>query len=1301
MPPPSPQPILPVLERRDDIAALIQSHQILILCGQTGSGKTTQLPQICLDLGLARTAQIAHTQPRRLAARAVAARIAEERDSPLGQLVGVKVRFHEQTSRATRIKVMTDGMLLAELASDPSLRNYAVIIIDEAHERSLNIDFLLGYLRTLLPKRPDLKLIVTSATIDPKRFSDYFGGPAIAPVIEVSGRMFPVEVRYAPPPGQDDEPDRVSTEAVADAVEDLTSTSASGDVLVFLPGEREIRLAADAISRRRLNLEVLPLFSRLSNAEQDRIFHPAPNRQRVILATNIAETSLTVPGIRYVVDTGLARQARYDPARKIQRLPIEPVSRAAADQRAGRCGRVQSGICVRLYSQTSFNARPAFTDPEIRRTSLASVILSMLALDLGPIDAFPFIEPPPAAAIDDGYHTLFELGAIDAPSRTAALTPIGRDLSRIPLDPRVARMLLAAQSEGAVNDVITLAAALSIQDPRERPAARQEAADSAHQVFRDPTSDFLSLLNIADQYRHAESTLSTGPLFNWCRDHFLAPARMREWSDMSRQLRDIARDLDISIAPPGAPRADPDRIHRALLAGLISNVACREAEQGSFDFRSVRGGVVHIFPGSALFKKSPKWIMAAEIVETSRLYARTVAKIDPEWLEELAAHMFKRQLTDPHLDAETGVPSAFERVSMSGIVVVPRRPADLAKADPAAARRIFIAEALAKARWKSDLPLIAHTRATLAHARDAEHRLRKRNLARTDDELAAWFDARLPSHIRGPDDLTRWLAADPANEPRLRLSPADVLKPEAAEAFDQSRYPDTIALPGATKPLAIAYALAPGKDDDGLTLSLPLLSLPALTPDRAAWLVPGLVPELILVLLKQLPKDRRAQLESKSPLPDLSQSLADLLDFAAAPLPTALAEAIHVLYALDLPPALFTAALKGLPDHLKLRVRVLDELDRPIAESHDLPALITKLEPRLAKARSARAKVAFAQTNLTAWTFDDLPDRTTPDSPDSPAFPALVDDRDSVSLTLAASPEHAAALTHHGVRRLFALACAEDLGYHLEALPNLHDLVRLYQPFGTAAELKADLAALMAERAFTLGQPPVRTRADFEQRLADQRHRLAAVSRDVADLITRILEPRAKVAHRLASGTPRLWAASIADIREHATYLLPRGFLLNVPDPRLRRYPIYAESMRERLFSLREEGSKVEQSALAAFSPHWKRYTGYIAQAMSRQRQSLEAAGEPAAPAATPSSAKAKAPLPQTRRAGALVNLDAGQWAAHAAATALLPPALDAYRWALEDLRVALFAPQLAGAKPSTTVADIERLWKSVPDPAR
>ncbi|MBY0262454.1 MAG: DUF3418 domain-containing protein, partial [Phycisphaerales bacterium] len=687
----------------------------------------------------------------------------------------------------------------------------------------------------------------------------------------------------------------------------------------------------------------------------------------------------------------------------------------------------------------------------------------------------PFIEPPAQAAIDDGYHTLFELGAIDAPSREGRLTDIGRDLSRLPLDPRIARMLLAARAEGAVDDVITLAAALSIQDPRERPSARQEAADSAHQVFRDPTSDFLTLLNIFEQYRHAEDTLTSGPLFNWCRDHFLSPARMREWSEMAHQLRDIARELELPLAPLSSPRANPDRIHRALLTGLISSVACREAEQGSYDYRSVRGGVVQIFPGSVLFKKSPKWIMAAEIVETSRLYARTVAKIEPEWVEELAGHMFKRQLSDAHLDADTGIPSAFERVSMSGIVVVPRRPADLAKADPAAARRIFIAEALAKARWKSDLPLIAHTRAMLARARDAEHRLRKRNLARIDDDLAAWFESRLPPQIHGPAQLTAWLAADPAHEPRLRLAPADVLKPEAAEAFDPARYPDAISSPDAPAAWPLTYALAPGKDDDGLTLSLPLLDLDRLPPHRADWLVPG--------LLKQLPKDKRSQLEAKSALSDLASSLADVLDFAAAPLPVAISEAFTVLHSIDIPPALFAAALKGLPDHLKLRVRVLDELGKPVAESRDLPALLAKLEPRLAKARSARAKTAFAQSGLTAWTSGDLPDRVTTDDPSAPSFPALVDDRDSVSLTLAQTPEHAAALTHHGLRRLFALVCAEDLGYHIDALPALGDLARQYQPFGTAAELKADLACLAADRAFLLGQPPVRTRAEFDQRL--------------------------------------------------------------------------------------------------------------------------------------------------------------------------------------------------------------------------
>jgi len=1309
-------PILPVLERRAEIEAAIRAHQVVVLCGQTGSGKTTQLPQICLDLGRKR---IAHTQPRRLAARAVAARIAEERGVQLGGIVGVKVRFHDQTTRDTAIKVMTDGVLLAELAGDPLLGRYDTIIIDEAHERSLNIDFLLGCFQSILPSRPDLRLIITSATIDTNRFSAAFGGPTRAPVIEVSGRMYPVEVRYRP--GRDEEGGEVEIEAVADAVEELARPSSPpGDVLVFLPGEREIRLADGAIKRRGISAEVLPLFSRLSNQEQDRIFHPSGAARRIILATNVAETSLTVPGIRYVVDAGLARINRYDPQRKIAALPIEPISRASADQRAGRCGRVAAGVCIRLYSEDSYRARPTFTDPEIRRTSLASVILQMKSLAgagggaLGAVETFPFLDPPEPLAIKDGYETLFELGALDAPGPEGNLTDIGRDMARVPLDPRIGRMLLAAEREGALNEAIILAAALEIQDPRQRPMGRQDDADRAQQVFRHETSDFLTLLKIWDQYLHAADTMSHGPLTSWCHEHFLAPNRMREWVEMVGQLRRVAKDLELR---QNHVSATADAIHKSLLTGLISNVACREGD-GSFDYRGVRGNVVQIFPGSALFKKGPKWIMAAEIVQTTRLYARTVARIEPEWVEQLAGHMFRRQLSDKHLDAETGEPSAWERVTMSGIVVVPRRRTALAPVDPSGARELFIREGLVRGKWATDAPFMQRNRATIEQARTAEAKLRRRGLIVDDDALVAWFDRRIPKNIAEPIAFESWRAkAESTNSNLLVLQLHEVVKPDARAAADPTSFPDHLTLdsgslsqtegaegrsPAASDHLhhqvesesalpstfhcVLTYALAPGKDEDGITLTIPLTELPRLTGSRAEWLIPGLLPELVQALIKALPKSYRAALEAKAPIDEVGEACASLMTFGEGTLELALSETLEVLHGVKVAPEHWT--FKALPAHLRLRIRIIDDHGKDLAASRDLPELAERFAGRIRKAQAARARAHFARSGITTWDFGNLSDRIElANDGEIERFPAIIDDTTSVSLTLADSADFASRLTHAGLRRLFALACREELDHHLASLPQWSEITRHYGALGSAEQLRSELAALIAERTFIAGQSPVRTKDTFDTRLAECWGRLATVAREVAEIVAGTLEPRAKVAHRLSGGTPRLWAASIADIREHAAYLMPRGFLLLAPWERLRHYPRYAEAMRARLLSLREDGSGVETAALAKFSPHWKKFTGWVAGAMSRERGGVEEMESAEVKAGGKDvKARTKAPLPQARRAAPTVNLDAGEWAMQ---PGKLPAAMEKYRWMLEELRVGVFA-----GEGSVTVAAVEVAWK-------
>ncbi len=1264
-------PDLPILERRADIEAAVHQHQVVVLCGETGSGKTTQLPQICLEMGLAKSGVIGHTQPRRLAARAVAARIAEERGESLGCTVGVKVRFSDQTSARTRIKVMTDGMLLAELAGDRDLKAYSVIIIDEAHERSLNIDFLLGYLKTLLPRRQDLKVIVTSATIDPGRFSAFFSG---APVIEVSGRMYPVEVRYRPTGVDADSPDRLNFEAIADSVEDLCASAGGGDVLVFLPGEREIRLAGDAVTRRGIDAAVLPLYSRLTDQQQDQVFHPARGgKRRVILATNVAETSLTVPGIRCVVDTGVARLKRYDPARKIERLPVEPVSQASAQQRAGRCGRVASGVCVRLYSEESWRQRPPFTDPEIRRTSLANVILQMRALGLGAVEDFPFLERPDAAAIKDGYETLFELGALDAASADGRLTEIGRRLGRVPLDVRVARMLLGAAGEGVLEPVLTLAAVLSIQDPRERPISRQEESDRAQAVFRDERSDFLTLLKLWDQYQHAADTLGGGALTGWCREHFLSAARMREWGELARQLRSVADELDLRDAG-GSTRPLEDRIHRALLTGLISNVACREGD-GSFDYRGVRGNVVQVFPGSALFKKGPKWIMAAEVVQTTRLYARTVSRIDPEWIEELAGHMFRHQVSDPHLDPQTGEPSAWERVTMSGIVVVPRRRAALAPLDASAARKLFIREALAGCVWQIDAPFMRHNRAVLEEARGLEARLRRRDVLAPAEHIAAWFDARVPAAVCDPATFERWRATWADDRGPLWLTLNDVLRGDARA--DAALFPDSLLLvPDAPNSAPLTYIFAQGKPDDGLAVTLSLLDLPRLTPQRAAWLVPGMLPQVVLGLLKLLPKGQRAELERKGSLEDVANACAGVMDFAAGGLEEALSEAVGVLYSVPIPPTAW--ALQGLPAHLRLRVRVMDDAGNELAEGRDVAELLKRLEPRVRKAQAAAAKASSERHAIKAWDFGPLP---VPDEGET--SPALIDAGDSVSLTRIAGARQAAAHTQLGLRRLFALAVRDEALYYVEALPRWEDMGRWYAQLGTPSELREQVIAVAAGRVFMEGQAPVTTREQFEARLLEGAGRLAVATREVGESIGKTLEARALVARRLSGGTPRIWAESVADIREHAAYLLARGFLHNLWWERLRHYPRYVGTLWERLLAMREEGRDANLTPLKVIVPHWKRYTGWVAAAMSGGRD----AGVEEAP-----KGKGKPALPQARRAAPTVNTDAGEWAMR---PGQLPPPVEQFRWALEELRVALLAPALHTG-PAPTSADLDRLWASV-----
>lgn len=1277
---------LPILSHRAEVEAAVRGSPVVIVCGETGSGKTTQLPQICLAAGRGRQRVIGHTQPRRIAARSVAARIAAELGVPVGGAVGVKVRFADRTGPETAIKLMTDGILLAETQGDPEFLAYDTIIIDEAHERSLNIDFLLGYLRRLVPRRPDLRVVVTSATIDPARFAAFFeaGGVPRPPVINVSGRTYPVEVRHRPAPRESDQ-GQVDPDEVADVADGLIRAG-KGDVLVFVPGEREIRLCGDALRRARVDADVLPLFARLTADEQDAVFRWKPGgRARVIVATNVAETSLTVPGIRSVIDTGLVRMLRYDPSAKVRRLPIEMVSRASADQRSGRCGRLGPGVCVRLFDDAALRDR--FTQPEILRTDLASVVLRMLALRLGRIEDFPFLDPPGAGAIRDGLETLFELGATSRRPQEGEpmITGVGERLSRLPLEPRVARMILAGDAEGCLPAITVLASALSIQDPRDRPAAAQDAADRAHAVFRHETSDFITLLNIWDQYEHASEALGARDLREWCREHFISHVRMREWWDTWRQVRDASEDLDLDpgrggwLIPPDA--AAEARLHRALITGLIANVCCKDESIGAYEYRGYRGNEVSIHPSSVLFKKNPRWFVAAEIVQTTRLYARTLARIDPAWVEELAGHVMQRVVTDRHFDATEGRAVAWERLSFAGIVVVPRRKVALAAIDPAEARSLLIRDGLATGRFRvgdGSTPqpeFVAHNARVFAQAASVEGKLRRRGVILPPERIAEWLDRVVPGSVVDGASLADF-AADATNARSLCMPLSGVLDESAGAAADPTNFPDELRVGDRDCPLE--YRLEPGKETDGITAVVPLLSLPALSTERAAWLVPGWLAEKIAALLKTLPRALRAKLEQRGTLPDLAKDLAEVVSFGEGPLGGALSEAARVLWNTDIPETAW--ALDGVPAHLRLRVRVADDEQRTIAEGRDISALQQQLTGRIAKARATAARSAFDRARVLAWDFGELPASVPTES--GQMHPALVDETSHVRLTLVEDPVRAQALTSLGVRRLFEIACREELAHRLRAVPTWGDLCTWYAALGKPDRLSADLGALVCERCFLWGQPLPLNRDEFDERLELHWGRLAQGTIEVAGVAGALLESRYRVAQRLSGGTPRLWANSVADIREQAAYLMPEGFLGCLPWERVREYPRYARAMRQRLFALREDGAGSEAAALASIQPHWKRFTGWVARRMGDER---------ARDATPPATTASRAPLPKARRAAPTVNLDAGAWAMRPGA---LPAPVLAYRWAIEDFRVTNFAPEMGGAQ--VTPAILNALWSGV-----
>ncbi|MFG3253701.1 ATP-dependent RNA helicase HrpA [Streptomyces sp. NPDC048172] len=1208
-------PQLPVSQKKDEILEAIRDHQVVIVAGETGSGKTTQIPKICMELGRGVHGTIGHTQPRRLAARTVAERVAEELKSQLGETVGWKVRFTDQVKDHTLVKLMTDGILLAEIQQDRELRQYDTIIIDEAHERSLNIDFLLGYLAQLLPKRPELKVVITSATIDPERFSRHFGD---APIVEVSGRTYPVEVRYRPLLEEDSEaPDRDQVTAISDAVDELHREE-PGDILVFLSGEREIRDTADALEKkfrggRGIPTEILPLYARLSHAEQHRVFQSHPGTRRVVLATNVAETSLTVPGIKYVIDPGTARISRYSHRTKVQRLPIEPVSQASANQRKGRSGRTSDGICVRLYSEDDFLSRPEFTDPEIVRTNLASVILQMAAAGLGDIEKFPFIDPPDHRSIKAGVQLLEELGALETGKdggkehgKDRRLTRTGRSLAQLPVDPRLARMVLEADKNGCAREVMVIAAALSIQDPRERPADKQQQADQQHARFKDESSDFLSFLNLWRYVKEQQKALSSSAFRRMCKSEFLNYLRIREWQDIYTQLRQVARSMKIQLAE-GDQEPAQDAVHQSLLAGLLSHIGLKDTEKN--EYLGARSAKFAVFPGSALFKKPPRWIMSAELVETSRLWARVNAKIEPEWIEPLAAHLVKRTYSEPHWEQKQAAVVAFERVTLYGVPVVAQRKVSYGRIDPETSRDLFIRHALVEGDWRTHHQFFRDNRKLLDEVEELEHRARRRDILVDDETLYDFYDQRVPEDVVSGAHFDAWWKKKRRDEPDLLNFEKSMLISDRAEEVSASDYPDVWRQGGLVLP--VTYQFEPGADADGVTVHVPLQVLNQVTPEGFDWQIPGLREDLVTELIRSLPKPIR---RNYVPAPNFAKRFLETARPLQEPLPYTLARELKRMVGVPLTAQDFDLA--KVPDHLKITFRVTDERRRKLEESKDLEALQLKLKPQTQQALSkafdsserARSRKAArkaqdgAQSDegpalpagdspqragLTDWTLGALSRTFETRRAGQPvkAYPALVDEGSSVAVRLFDTEAEQQQAMWRGTRRLILLNIPSDPAKFAQSkLDNRQKLALSRSPHGSVQALFEDCVTATADRLIAAHGGPAWDEESY-RKLFD------AVRADLVDGTVRTVHQVREVMaawhsceQRLRGTTSPVLAESAADVRQQLDGLIKPGFVtehgagrlpdlmryLVAADRRLQQLPHNVERDRTRMAKVRE-----------------------------------------------------------------------------------------------------------------------------------
>jgi ATP-dependent helicase HrpA len=1241
-------PDLPVSQRRDDILAALQKNRVLILCGETGSGKTTQIPKMCLEarLGLeaARPGRlIGCTQPRRIAARSVAARIAQELGGELGGRVGYKVRFTDTVRHDTAIKVMTDGILLAESQGDPLLSRYDTIIIDEAHERSLNIDFLLGYLKTLVEKRADLRVVITSATIDAERFSKHFDD---APVIEVSGRMYPVEIRWRPiereepaPPAKSerekrdkDAPDQIA--AILDATDELARVG-PGDILVFLPGEREIRDTAEALRKHHPpGTEILPLFSRLSVAEQDAIFRPTSALRRIVLATNVAETSLTVPGIRYVIDPGTARVKRYSARNKVEQLLIEKVSQASANQRAGRCGRVADGVCIRLYDEADFGNRPRFTDPELLRSSLAGVILRMKSLGLGDVVGFPFIDPPSSRLVTDGYQLLAELHALD---EQGGLTKIGTQLARLPLDPRIARMLLAAEQQRCVREVLIIASALSVQDPRDRPMERAQAADEKHKLFADERSDFMGWLKLwrwyEEQVQHKKTNRQLQTLLQ---DHFLSPRRMREWRDIHGQLHAQVSELGLK---ENEKDAGYDTIHQALLTGLLGNIGFKSddakarAKPGEGNYQGARGIKLSIHPGSALAKKGPKWVMAAELTDTGRLLARTVAEVRPEWIEAAGRHLLTRMYIEPHWEKDGARVVAFERVSLYGITLVPRRKIHYGPIDPELSRELFIRGALVAGEYDTRAPWFAHNRALIKEIEDLEHKARKSGVWLDEEHIFRVFDARIPAGLHNSAAFETWRAeAEAANPKILFLQREDILG-EGLGA-DHTLFPETMAVDGVACPLK--YRFEPGHALDGVTLRLPLYLLNRIEAAQIDWLVPGLIREKLTALLKFLPKDKRRPL---IPLPDTVTAFLGVTKPGEQTLTEALTGFIRKRTGADIHPDEW----KGdLPTHLKMNVSVIDDSGQELANGRDLVALRQQLGGAARITYGGGAEDSeFERTGLVEWNFGDLPEQVKfkRGGRELIGYPALVDNGESVDLRLLDAADVAESETRRGVVRLLRIALAAQFKQLDKDLARETALALKFRSFGSPEQLRAALIDAIATRALLGDDDTPRDGKAFGKQKERAKPKIAVVKQALLRDSAEILDLHAQVSARL-NAKPQ-FTAVMRDETAHLAALMPADFITATPWAHLKDLPRYLRGILKRL----EKLPAAEQRDARGMAGVLTLQNKYLA------------------------------------RRGQVVGTASA--------------ALDDFRWQLEELRISLFAQELKTPFP-VSAKRLDKLWNEL-----